>query len=447
MPVLKGKDAENAFVSAFMEERFKEKDKKAQGEGANPISSESENVKAISQANAKIAETFAAQKPTVQTRLINQTAPKEVQQVIDAVPAPDNIKNMTKKIYNDPQALARKHQEIEQKRVEGKPLGLLDTFLEASAFFLPQALGAVVGGVLEGSEGAVAGAEDAGKLGSAFRQHQMQQEQLELRKTKTAADIAQGDRALGIREEQAQASDQRLQQAEERLEIQRQEESRKDREAQLRQQRFEQQQSLNIDKFGLSAKKSGELSDKQVDDLSNIQVALDQVNDFNFKALTTTGPVEGRVRAFAESLGVESNLDFVELKAQVNATLADYMKAISGAAISEPEAQRLSAILPQAKDSAPAFKAKLARFEKQLRSRLKTKVTGITKGQALRSKAAKRFLEGDEKPEERQRVQKIKQGAVKRSSRDDAALNWLKNNPNDPKAEKIRMKLKKRGVL
>jgi hypothetical protein len=398
---------------ALFEESLEEQRRRQAGE-PNAIGPASPNVqKQQQETQTKVFAEFMKAKPSVQTRMISQSAPEQVATILDQAPAPDNIKNQAKRIHADPQALARKHNEIENKRVEGKPLGLLDTFLEASAFFLPQALGAAVGGILEGTEGAVAGAEEGGRLGTSFRQAKLQQEQLELRKAKTEADISQGERALGIRAEQAQATEQRLAQAEERLQIQRQEESRKEREARLRQERFEQQQALNIDKFGLTTKKSEELSDKQVDDLSNIQVALDQVNDFNFKALTTTGPVEGRIRSVAESMGIESNLDFVELKAQVNATLADYMKAISGAAISEKEAERLSAILPQAKDSAPAFKAKLARFERQLRSRLKTKVTGITKGQVLRSASAKRFLEGKETSAD---VRKEKAPAVKRTA-------------------------------
>jgi hypothetical protein len=380
-----------------------------------PISTESANVqKQIAETQNKVIDQFVKTKPEVQTRMISKTAPQEVNTLIDSAPAPDNIKNAAKKIHNDPAALAKKHTEIAQKKMEGKPLGMLDTFMDSASLLIPQALGMVVGGIVGGAEGAVgafkgaaAGHKQVTDLQDRAFQKDITKEKLGIQKKRAAMEGISGERA-----------ERRLDIQEERLQLAKEEEGRKDREAQIRQERFERQQALNEQKFGLSTTKAGQLSDKQTDDLSNIDVALSQVNQFNFKALSDTGPVEGRLRSFAESMGVESNLDFVELKAQINATLADYMKTISGSAVSEQEAERLKAILPQAKDSAPAFKAKLFRFEKQLRARMKTKVAGITKGQSLKSKSAKRFLEGNETAKDiqktKQTVQQIKQKQVQK---------------------------------
>ena len=57
-----------------------------------------------------------------------------------------------------------------------------NNFLEALSFFLPTALGALVGGAIEGTEGAVAGAETATSLGASFRDHQLKKEQMQLKR-------------------------------------------------------------------------------------------------------------------------------------------------------------------------------------------------------------------------------------------------------------------------
>ena len=56
-----------------------------------------------------------------------------------------------------------------QTRSIGKEVGVKDSFMEALTFFLPQIGGGLVGAAFAGTEGAIAGAEEGGKAGAAFR--------------------------------------------------------------------------------------------------------------------------------------------------------------------------------------------------------------------------------------------------------------------------------------
>lgn len=242
----------------------------------------------------------------------------------------------------------------------------------------------VVGALFEGSEGAAVGGEVGLKAMGQFQG--AQQRELEL-----AQKQAQHDDNLllsAVKFQETQRGRAAASGAKPITEFQK-------RSLGLRQQEldnFQLAEERRAKSLGLSESKAGQLSDKQVEDLSNIKFANDTLGNIDLKGLSSTGPVEGRIRDFGRSLGLGEDADFNEIKSQTGLFLADYMKQISGAAVSELEAKRLEALLPNVKDNEKLFVSKLNTFQKRLDRSLKAKVTGITRGQKLKAEAAQRFL-------------------------------------------------------
>jgi hypothetical protein len=78
-----------------------------------------------------------------------------------------------------------------------------------------------------------------------------------------------------------------------------------------------------------------------------------------------TGPVSGRVGQAAQAVGGASE-NFVNLNANIAQLKANFMKAISGAAVSEQEAKRLASFLPSINDSEDVIQIKLKNLEENL---------------------------------------------------------------------------------
>jgi hypothetical protein len=285
-------------------------------------------------------------------------APDQVKTIVDNMSADESVRFQVKKLIDNPQALAQQQARIDTQKAEGKPMGMVDQFVDGLQFFMPTALGALVGS-LGGSAAAVEGAEMGTKLGKDYRDFKGQNFDRTLKAKQVESDIAAQQMAAGVNAMNADLRARELSNTEKRIAME-----------MKREQRLQtmgmQQLGLREQAQNLNEMKAGQLSDKQADDISSLYDTQDQLKSFNLDALKTTGPVEGRIRNLAESFGLEQNTDFIELKANIGSTLSNYMKSISGAAVNENEAKRLSAILPSVKDNDDQFVTKLTRFQNEL---------------------------------------------------------------------------------
>ena len=107
------------------------------------------------------------------------------------------------------------------------------------------------------------------------------------------------------------------------------------------------------------------LSAAQVDTLSGFDTTVSAANSA-LQLLETgvqTGPIAGNMLQFQKFLGEDysGKIDENQLKLEqlMSKIRADFMKAISGAAVSESEVQRLSAFLPSITDQEGVIKSKL----------------------------------------------------------------------------------------
>lgn len=352
----------------------------------NPISKESPNI--VNQGRQTAAQIVDAVQPKVSNQEVMQVAasqaPDQVKTIVDNMSASESVRFQVKKLIDNPQALAQQQARIDSQKAEGKPMGMVDQFVDGLQFFMPTALGALVGAIGGGSAAAVEGAEMGNKLGQSYRDFKGQNFDRALKAKQVDADIAAQQLASGINAMNADLRAQELSNTEKRIAMEMKRENR------LQSQGM-QQLGLRAQAQNLNEMKAGQLSDKQAEDISSLYDTQDQLRSFNLDALKTTGPIEGRIRNLAESFGLEQNADFIELKAGIGSTLSNYMKSISGAAVNENEAKRLTAILPSVKDNDEQFITKLTRFQNELDAKLNNKINAISAGQELKAKTVERF--------------------------------------------------------
>jgi len=173
--------------------------------------------------------------------------------------------------------------------------------------------------------------------------------------------------------------------------------------------------SDNIDLSGASALERQSVADMD----STIQMAKEAQTMAKF---SSTGPLAGRAQQVESSLPGGGDKEFNELNAKLSNIKSNFMKALSGAAVSEQEVKRLSKFLPDVTDQEEVIQIKLEALASELETRKKNtlKSLGIdTEGTAPEQPAQK--------------------------SVDDQAYEWLQSNPEDPRAEKIRAKLESKG--
>ncbi len=84
-----------------------------------------------------------------------------------------------------------------------------------------------------------------------------------------------------------------------------------------------------------------------------------------------TGPVEGRLSALISKTGY-NDPSFLAIQSIMGKYTADYMKSISGAAISEREAERLSGLIPNVNQQEAKFHSNLSTAKRELDFKLRT---------------------------------------------------------------------------
>jgi hypothetical protein len=189
---------------------------------------------------------------------------------------------------------------------------------------------------------------------------------------------------------------------------------------------------LSEKKFEHKKVEKDELSDKQTEIMTSFDTGTDMINrvkDLYSKTQEDLGFYASKLEEGKKYIpGMEKDPDFVAMQALVGTQLADYVKRISGAAVSEEEAQRLAKNIPSMTDKPKEFMRKLEEFEKTLnRNRDKT-----VKGFRKQGKDPSRFEE--EMPKDML------------SEQDKTAKNWAEANKEDPRAKAILEKLKNKGL-
>lgn len=94
-----------------------------------------------------------------------------------------------------------------------------------------------------------------------------------------------------------------------------------------------------------------------------------------------TGPLAGRAGKLGQKVGLAGD-DFVDLNTRLVSIKANFMKAISGAAVSEQEAERLAQFLPDVTDDDNVIQRKLENLESNL-SRTRNSLLSAASGQNL----------------------------------------------------------------
>ncbi|MFH2145938.1 MAG: hypothetical protein ABII75_07945, partial [Candidatus Omnitrophota bacterium] len=119
-----------------------------------------------------------------------------------------------------------------------------------------------------------------------------------------------------------------------------------------------------VDKNGKKIK----LTASQIDTVSGFETALSQLNEAaNLMDATSmnTGPIAGRWSEITRLVD-KADPNIVKLDAKLSSLKANFMKAMSGAAVSESEVARLSKFLPSINDTEATIKIKMAEFKNNL---------------------------------------------------------------------------------
>jgi len=402
-------------IQAFLD---KQKKKKMASE-PNPISKESPNVTSQAEKTADtmsnamtapatrvdpVAQAFVKSTPQTQMQVIAASAPEEAKTVVDNMPGDDSVKMQVKKMFDDPKKLQQQQMSIQTKQAQGQPMGMVDSFVDALTFFLPTALGAAIGAIGGGNEGGAAGAKVGTDLGDAYRQFGLdrakmaQQQQLNAQQMLLQQQQAEyyQQRALAAGEN-VDLRKQEILNAQQRLELERQREGRLTNQGTAKNEATTRKQDLADRMFEFTKAKAGQLSDTQVKDIGELTNVKNQLDSFSLDTLNSTGPVEGRIKTLASNMGLSTDAKFEDLKAGIGATLANYIKSMSGTAASDREVARLQSILPSVQDNNLQFITKLNRFKNELGGHLDTKFELITKGQPLKAATVKKLKEAPTK--------------------------------------------------
>ena len=139
------------------------------------------------------------------------------------------------------------------------------------------------------------------------------------------------------------------------------------------------------------------LSDKEVKDISVMDDGNRIISEIDalYKKGTVQknlGPYASRAEGVTEFIpGMDRDEDFVKMQQLIGINLADYVKSISGAQVSEQEAQRLLKNLPTMTDKPKAFKTKLEQFKKEFMEAKSNYLENI----GVQKKSAEKFLDKD----------------------------------------------------
>ena len=115
-----------------------------------------------------------------------------------------------------------------------------------------------------------------------------------------------------------------------------------------------------------SSGKPIKLTATQVDTVSGFENTLKQIQGIKpLISQVNTGPISGRWSSIARMVGLDDPKR-IELDAKFNSIKAAYLKALSGAAVSESEVKRLSTFLPSINDTEEVVAIKISELEQSI---------------------------------------------------------------------------------
>ena len=306
---------------------------------------------------------------------------------------PENVKESLERDVKNPDKFVKSLERSEKSKEMGTNPSPKDNFMEALTFFLPNLLGGLVGSAIAGEEGFVEGEAKGGQLGQSFRDHQLKKESMASKPTNklqqseftdkqgnplmfnpTTGDYLKVD---GTKANQGDFVDHKTARQANSLAA-----KSKD-------------QALAALKFEHGIAKDSQLSDKQAERLEGMTAVLASVERIDtIQDEVATGLGRGRFQSLAEFADAAPE-KFTELKTETASALANYVKSISGAQVSEQEAQRLAAIIPSVNDGPRAFNVKLKTFKRIVETNKKAFAKAIMTGQPLKSGTVKGLVEAE----------------------------------------------------
>lgn len=251
---------------------------------------------------------------------------------------------------------------------------------EALMFFAPQAAGMALGAAFEGTQGAIAGAEEAGKLRDAFADFKFKKMEVEQK-------IAQAKQNYQLAGDYADEQGRPITFDRTTNKFFSMDGNPLDttKIRNLKNERSAQFANLQQQSFDLRAKGQGQLSDKQVESLASAD-ALDRLTG-EIDALidnVSTGPLSGRFQSAMSEIGMASD-EFVTYENFTKNLTLQFTKFLTGAQMTDAEAKRIAALIPNETDSPKTGKAKLEAFKRYMKIHKGAIANSIKTGQPLRS--------------------------------------------------------------
>ena len=313
--------------------------------------------------------------------------------------APINTQQSIKDKMVNPDSIVESKMRFQKAALTGQEPSLKDSFTEALTFFLPTAIGALGGALGGGIEGGASGAEAGTSLGAAFRSHQLKKEEMKLKqedldikrvKANTPKSLAP------IKNQQTDFTDNTgnpitFNPVTRRHELISGKQAKKgdfvhpidERHAKNLERRDRSLRMADI-KLKHSVAKDAQLSDKQVEKFESMTSVLDSIDRIDaLQEDVATGLGRGAFQTLAEFADAAPKA-FTNMKSETSSALAQYVKSISGAQVSELEAKRLGNIIPVVGDAPDVFATKLKTFRRIVKANKRAFKKAILSGQPLK---------------------------------------------------------------
>lgn len=285
---------------------------------------------------------------------------------------------------------------------EKKNPKIRNQFEEALSFFAPQLIAGAAGALFGGPEAVAASIDAAGEFDKSFRQARQQQfdNQFKLQtlhsKKSSPSKVQQTDfvdrdgnpivldpikrKYLKVDGSVAKQGD-----------FQDPIDARQAKSLAMR----EKQHSLAEIKLRHGINKDMQLSDKQAERFEGMTAVIDSIDRIDsLQKQVATGLGISQFQSFAEFADAAPQ-EFTAMKSETNSLLANYVKSISGAQVSEPEAQRLNRIIPSVNDAPEVFNTKLQTFRKIVETNKAAFRKAILTGQPLKKGTIKGLTEAE----------------------------------------------------
>lgn len=273
-----------------------------------------------------------------------------------------------------------------------KSPGLADQFKEALTFFAPQLIGGALSAELSGTgdQGFIAGFEQGGKARDAFLDYKRDMRDYALKESgagRAPKAIQQSDYVKADTKEPVtfDPNDGKYKTATGQIV----DPSKLQNSITLRQEnslkRADVRIGLQTDKFAHDIRKDGQLSDRQVEQVADLDASMASMGriDDLFKD-AKTGPVIGRVQNMAQ-LADAAPKEYTMLQAETSNMLARYVKAISGAQVSDREREMFEKMMPNVNDAPNTFRAKFDAFKNIVEAHKDSILDSIKRNQPLRA--------------------------------------------------------------